>query len=195
MKRVFCVSVLTTDFSERMHCTQDQWDIYKLDPAYDCLVQAAPKLFVISKAELKPPSPAPSLAEELPRKRRPLSPQSDVPAPSAHKKPRGRSTSITASSDDGNMSIDEGPDVRSRSQHRSGLRDIHEKKRKERREKTFRAQAKWHQQEDETMFSPADEEPTTLKARFSSLPPRSATKRKGTLDKVLHTEYWLTIWC
>lgn len=29
-------------------CDQEQWDIYKLDPAYDCFVQPAPKLTIIS---------------------------------------------------------------------------------------------------------------------------------------------------
>ncbi|KAJ6625635.1 hypothetical protein B0H10DRAFT_1782845 [Mycena sp. CBHHK59/15] len=37
-----------------VECTQDQWDIYKLDPAYDCYVRAAPELTVISVATTRP---------------------------------------------------------------------------------------------------------------------------------------------
>ncbi|KAK7687076.1 hypothetical protein QCA50_009576 [Cerrena zonata] len=33
---------------EVYYCHQEQWDIYKLDPAYDCFVQRFPKLSVIS---------------------------------------------------------------------------------------------------------------------------------------------------
>ncbi|CAL1707578.1 unnamed protein product [Somion occarium] len=45
---------------ELVHCTQEQWDIYKLDPAYDCLIQPPPKLTVISRKGKKRASEAPS---------------------------------------------------------------------------------------------------------------------------------------
>ncbi|KAJ7901838.1 hypothetical protein B0H14DRAFT_3080101 [Mycena olivaceomarginata] len=37
-----------------VECDQDQWDIYKLDPAYDCLVRAPPELSAITAAAPKP---------------------------------------------------------------------------------------------------------------------------------------------
>ncbi|KAF7361885.1 RING-type domain-containing protein [Mycena venus] len=37
-----------------VECSQDQWDIYKLDPAYDCLVRAPPEVTVITVATPKP---------------------------------------------------------------------------------------------------------------------------------------------
>lgn len=33
-------------------CSLEQWEIYKLDPAYECFVHAAPKLSTISKADV-----------------------------------------------------------------------------------------------------------------------------------------------
>ncbi|KAJ7072322.1 hypothetical protein C8F01DRAFT_973331 [Mycena amicta] len=39
---------------QRVECSQDQWDIYKLDIAYDCLVHASPELTVITRAAVKP---------------------------------------------------------------------------------------------------------------------------------------------
>ena len=35
----------------QVECSQDQWDIYKLDPEYDCLVRTPPDLSVISKTQ------------------------------------------------------------------------------------------------------------------------------------------------
>lgn len=45
---------------EIYNCHQEQWDIYKLDPAYDCFVGPPPKLSVISlkgKERAAPPQP------------------------------------------------------------------------------------------------------------------------------------------
>ncbi|KAJ7346628.1 hypothetical protein DFH08DRAFT_700878 [Mycena albidolilacea] len=39
-----------------VECDQDQWDIYKLDPAYDCLVRAPPEVSAITAAAPKPPA-------------------------------------------------------------------------------------------------------------------------------------------
>ncbi|KAJ4002039.1 hypothetical protein F5050DRAFT_1802617 [Lentinula boryana] len=36
-------------------CSQDQWDIYKLDPLYDCHVRVPPALSTITRASIKPP--------------------------------------------------------------------------------------------------------------------------------------------
>ncbi|KAJ3799185.1 hypothetical protein GGU11DRAFT_679995 [Lentinula aff. detonsa] len=37
-------------------CSQDQWDIYKLDPLYDCHVRVPPALSTITRASIKPPT-------------------------------------------------------------------------------------------------------------------------------------------
>ncbi|KAJ7703189.1 hypothetical protein B0H17DRAFT_1042133 [Mycena rosella] len=42
---------------QRIECSQDQWDIYKLDPVYDCHVRAAPDITVITMAAPKPRAP------------------------------------------------------------------------------------------------------------------------------------------
>ncbi|KAF7315748.1 RING-type domain-containing protein [Mycena indigotica] len=44
---------------QRVQCSQDLWDIYKLDPAYDCLVRVFPELSVITLAIVKPAQPQP----------------------------------------------------------------------------------------------------------------------------------------
>ncbi|KAI0930301.1 hypothetical protein AcV5_007057 [Taiwanofungus camphoratus] len=38
---------------EMIYCSQDQWDVYKLDPEYDCFVRAPPNFTVISKKKGK----------------------------------------------------------------------------------------------------------------------------------------------
>ncbi|EIM83012.1 uncharacterized protein STEHIDRAFT_171126 [Stereum hirsutum FP-91666 SS1] len=43
-----------------VECSRDQWDIYKLDPQYECLVRTPPHLTVISK---KPPQKPPVQSE------------------------------------------------------------------------------------------------------------------------------------
>ncbi|TFY80984.1 hypothetical protein EWM64_g3023 [Hericium alpestre] len=43
---------------ETLRCTLDQWDIYKLDPAYDCFVPAAPAIPIITRKETLGPSGA-----------------------------------------------------------------------------------------------------------------------------------------
>ncbi|KAJ6499905.1 hypothetical protein C8R47DRAFT_970689 [Mycena vitilis] len=40
-----------------VECSQDQWDIYKLDPAYDCLVRAPPEVAVVTLVSPKPAEP------------------------------------------------------------------------------------------------------------------------------------------
>ena len=42
-------------YSQLCECSQEQWDIYKLDPKYECCVKTFPALSVIN---LKPPEPA-----------------------------------------------------------------------------------------------------------------------------------------
>ncbi|ETW80475.1 hypothetical protein HETIRDRAFT_434570 [Heterobasidion irregulare TC 32-1] len=39
---------------ELIECSQDQWDIYKLDPEYDCYVQASPEITIVTRKEPPP---------------------------------------------------------------------------------------------------------------------------------------------
>ncbi|KAF7981865.1 hypothetical protein HWV62_31421 [Athelia sp. TMB] len=156
---------------ERIILTEDQWDIYKLDPAYDCLVPAPPRFSVITKAAPAPTSPIGA----RPGKRRPRSPLAESP----QKRQRGRSVGVLTSSDEDSGDEDmpfthaAGP-RRSKSQ----LRDLQAQSRRARREKTLRAQAQQEQPiQDEDMFSPSEREPGP-DLRGQSLPPGSASKRR-----------------
>lgn len=40
---------LVTIFRQLVECSQDQWDIYKLDPAYECFIPPQPHLTVITR--------------------------------------------------------------------------------------------------------------------------------------------------
>jgi hypothetical protein len=80
------------------------------------------------------------------------------------------------------MSIDEGPQLRSKSAghgRRAKIREKHEHNRRERREKIMRFQAKRNHRDDDNMFSPSEDVPTTPKPRFQSMPSESTGKRKG----------------
>ena len=59
--------------SQLCECSQEQWDIYKLDPRYECCVKAFPALSVIN---LKPSVPATTLPFRHANKRRTISPSS-----------------------------------------------------------------------------------------------------------------------
>ena len=50
------VPYLVNDISSRelIECSQDQWDIYKLDPEYDCYVQASPEMTIVTRKERPP---------------------------------------------------------------------------------------------------------------------------------------------
>ena len=168
--------VLTKEIIDRepIECTQDQWDIYKLDPEYDCLVQFSPKLPIITKAEFKPKySPAPPIAPR-PGKR----PASTSPTPTSK---RARQRSITPLSSHSSeseesvndMLVDEKPLRKRWRSTQLGLgpklqtvRDKIEENRKIRREdiKRFQAKRDLGVEDNERMFSPIAE---------------TATKRKG----------------
>ncbi|KAL4254994.1 hypothetical protein ABKN59_003930 [Abortiporus biennis] len=60
---------------QHVHCSQEQWDIYKLDPEYDCFVQHHPKPTIISKAKGKERA-KPEVLEEKHGKKRVQSPDS-----------------------------------------------------------------------------------------------------------------------
>ncbi|RDB16791.1 hypothetical protein Hypma_002622 [Hypsizygus marmoreus] len=68
------------------HCSQEQWDIYKLDPLYDCYVRAYPHMTIISRVATKPvPSPQPAFGSKRPAM---LSPTPERPGPSRPAHPR-----------------------------------------------------------------------------------------------------------
>ncbi|TFK75437.1 hypothetical protein BDN72DRAFT_757762 [Pluteus cervinus] len=56
---------------EIMSCSQEQWDIYKLDPLYKCYVRAPPALTTITRIPISTPAPP------TPSKRRVASPTPD----------------------------------------------------------------------------------------------------------------------
>lgn len=58
-------------YSQVCECSQEQWDIYKLDPKYECCVKTFPALSVIN---LKPLEPATTLPSRHINRRRTMSP-------------------------------------------------------------------------------------------------------------------------
>ncbi|RDX55157.1 hypothetical protein OH76DRAFT_1397538 [Lentinus brumalis] len=60
--------------------SEDQWDIYKLDPAYDCFIPAAPHHPIITRKDpsLEGPSHRVSSTNDYPKKRRLSSPAPDA---------------------------------------------------------------------------------------------------------------------
>lgn len=166
--------------SEQVLCTQDQWDIYKLDSEYDCIIQSAPKLSIISRVTSRPAT-APVPPKISSGKRRQSPPQLDASAASMPKKSRQRSMSASSSVSSGeeDMSVDDAPRFQSKSaraRRRANLREQHEQNRKARREKIMRSQIKQNHIDDEHMFSPSEDPP---KPRFQSMPTDNAGKRKG----------------
>ena len=63
--RTYCVD------SQLCECSQEQWDVYKLDPKYECCVKTFPALSVIN---LKPSEPATTLPFRHFHKSRTISP-------------------------------------------------------------------------------------------------------------------------
>ena len=159
-------------YREPIDCTQDQWDIYKLDPEYDCLIQSSPRLSVITKVEFKPKqSPAPPVAPRLGKRVASASLPADSPASK-----RARQRSITPLSPHSSeseesvndMLVDKKP-LRKRSRSaQPGLgtaRERIEENRKIRREniKKFQAKRDLGVEDDEKMFSPLAETSTKRK--------------------------------
>ncbi|EKM54472.1 uncharacterized protein PHACADRAFT_196902 [Phanerochaete carnosa HHB-10118-sp] len=83
-------------------CSQDQWDIHKLDPEYDCTVQPAPTLSTITRRSSKTTNGAP---QTLPAKaKRPYvedSSDEDLPMPGNIKKKRHAPVEQEAEGDNG----------------------------------------------------------------------------------------------
>ncbi|THH17869.1 hypothetical protein EW146_g3025 [Bondarzewia mesenterica] len=179
---------------ELVQCSRDQWDIYKLDPEYDCYVQASPQLALITRRDRLPKSNNPpslqAASSSIPHHKRRLSPPSspsqDIFPPSAKK--RRQVPHVLSSSEE----EDEVESMVDQSQHRPPktrvpsrrTRDNFEAQRRVKREKIARAEAKRAQKgitDDEMEFEPVYTVPSTPRSKpqtFSS----SATKRKGDDD-------------
>ncbi|KAL0955909.1 hypothetical protein HGRIS_002100 [Hohenbuehelia grisea] len=127
-----------------VECSQDQWDIYKLDPMYECCVRVEPELTVISRvASYQAPEFRPLTPESASGKRA-LS-NSPSPEPSPSKKPTFEDWE---SSDDevdpsNSMAVDEEAARRSRlpstgPTNRTKFRERKEASRQARRQKTMK---------------------------------------------------------
>lgn len=190
---------------ELVEFSEDQWDIYKLDPAYDCLVQLPPKLSKIARVAIPDRQPPPLSTPTAKRKMSPEVPRS--PVRSRHNKPRKKtdlhkrsSWSSSGSSDEEGtkddseeeyevegMVVDDPPLQRAKSaglgERTKRLRAEIQNNRKMRREKIARTseRIKQKRRDDENMFTiPEDEAFYSSPLRGKTMPPPSTTKRKGT---------------
>jgi hypothetical protein len=202
--RVFgqlCLRPLCT--REFVEFSEDQWDIYKLDPAYDCLVQLPPNISKITRVPIPDRQPAPLSTPAAKRRMSPEVPRS--PVQSRHK-PRKKtdlhkrsSWSSSGSSDEEGaktdseeedevegMVVDDPPLQRAKSaglgERRKRVRAEIQNNRKMRREKIARSTEKIKQKRGdvENMFTiPEDETYFASPSRGKTMPPPSTTKRKG----------------
>lgn len=131
--------------SQLVHCSLEQWDIYKLDPNYDCLVQHPPKLTIITPRkhnEFNSSSQSSTQSQSQSQsysKRQPSPPSSDSEAPrgAPSKKRRGaRIPEIDTDDEDevAEMILDEPPNETKTGGRRERLETMNEN-RKIRREK------------------------------------------------------------
>lgn len=167
---------------ELVECSQDQWDIYKLDPLYECRVRSYPNLTVISKIGPKPQTnnrtpvgPKRRVSSESP------TPEPVLPPPNPRKKHKivvePRAEESDEESEVEQMVIDDGP---SGSRPRSAgpgnrakkFKDEIERNRKTRREKAAR-RAEWLARQEGGLEFSVDQ------AFYSqSVPPEQVGKRK-----------------
>jgi hypothetical protein len=168
--------------SEFVECSQDQWDIYKLDPEYECYVRNPPNVTLINRA---PPKPKPDPEEHFTKRRMSTSsPERAVSPENSRRKVRTKIFESSSDEDEQNeveeMVIDDqiprarakslGPRVKSKK-----FRDELKKNRKERREKLSRRSEKLGGNADEVRFD------FTRESLHSSqsVPPENVIKRKG----------------
>lgn len=166
-----------------MECSQDQWDIYKLDPLYECYVKSFPNLTVISRLVAKAPPSSPM----GPKRRTNASSPDRTGSSPKYRKTNHREFEYATPEDSEEeseveeMIIDDGP---SHSRPRSAgsgdrtrrFREEIERNRKNRREKVARRAERLAREEEEEM-----------RFQFSADPPTSAQsgpsdrggKRKG----------------
>lgn len=131
-------------FIRRLYeCTQDQWDIYKLDPFYDCYVRAYPNLTVISRYS---GSGEPIITTKVGQKRRTLSPPSPETETQARSPRKKVQVELPLNSDGGEegevegMWVEDGPLFSSTSYRERAmqLRERKMKNRQDRRDKVAR---------------------------------------------------------
>lgn len=178
--------------SKVVYLSQDQWDIYKLDPCYDCFVKPSPGLITITRiiSTQRPLSASPL------GKRRMASSSPERPMPPPNPRKKVNTTKIlydgfSSSEDDDNeedkveeMVIDDnGVPTRPRSTQGERAKKFKEeikKNRQERREKVSRRTERLAQQ-DEKMFDFSGDRP-----QQSTTPPDPSGKRKGSFLIVHH---------
>lgn len=85
-----------------VNCTQEQWDIYKLDPFYECVVSAPPSLSTITRTRLQPRDKGPLSGEKRY--------SSPVPAPISDQRKKAHISHSDSSSDDEKSVEDEEED-------------------------------------------------------------------------------------
>lgn len=130
--------------------TQDQWDIYKLDPLYECLVRELPQVTTIRNvSQPRPPSPKVVGKRQLPS--RSPSPSRLMPPP---RTANGRNAFVESESESDDEDEVESMiihDQQPRSRHRSAGRELRERFKKERQERREKLQRKME------IFSQTDE--------------------------------------
>jgi len=178
-------------FSEQVFCYQEQWEIYKLDPEYQCTVRFGFKFSSIVKVDPQaqgPRAPSPP-GPKRPRARTPT-PEANTPLPSK----RARSRAVYANGDDrsSNSESDEDEEevkqmiVDDNTHHRTKLpsnvrhgREELKKEREKRWQKNRGAQEKYSQE------SRPDQQPMSMDAeQFASqsnadTQAEETAKRKG----------------
>ncbi|KAG5642222.1 hypothetical protein DXG03_003391 [Asterophora parasitica] len=178
-------------------CSQEQWDIYKLDPAYDCLVKAAPHVPVITQITDRPQAAPTPVA--FGQKRRVASPVAGSPAESSKPKKKRPAVQVQSESEDDESEVEEMiiDDEFTRPKSAGGSKDRAKKlraeiqaNRKERQDRVARRMNRlsrleeneaYHEQEQVhfAFTAPSTSEDSTTKA--TGIPSRNGSppKRKG----------------
>jgi len=182
-----------SNLSVLVECSQDQWDIYKLDSQYDCLVRPYPKLSIIHEVAPKPaPKPVqdPNASSQTSSKRGvPASPPERDTSP-VKKRPH-IGVSIVESSEEEDeedeveyMIVDEIPRPRTPGERLKKKRAEIERQRQWRKEQIALAEAKKMFRSARGMAGDVPQAgPSTPmpQSQPQSLSPESPTKRKGQL--------------
>jgi hypothetical protein len=161
---------LGVNLSKLYECSQDQWDLYKLDPAYECVVHAPPNLPTISKAEPRTP--------ESPRsngKRSILTPSPERDASQQETKRKLQRMVPALSESESEMEV-EGMVVNERLPRGERLKKVREQFDKDRKIRREKIHAKYQRVEelDEMIYELQQES-----SQSQSRPPTSSVKRKG----------------
>ena len=157
-------------FRTPYECSQDQWDLYKLDPAYECVVHTFPKISTISKVDSKAPE-----SPNVSGKRNLLTPSPERNPSSSNMKRKAPKVVPPLSESDSEMEVediivDERP---ARGERLKKVREQIDKNRQMRREKFH---AKFQRQEGQDEMIP---EHIPLSSPPSSQLATNAVKRKG----------------